>query len=61
MDLALAVPSSGKSRDQVVVLFNCGCLFIDKTVLGSPSGDGFQQADLNTAIKSFWRCIFVEI
>ena len=38
-----------------------GGLVIDKTARGSPSGDGSRQAGSNTAIESFWRCIFVEI
>ena len=41
--------------------FDFGELFIDKMALGSPSGDGSQQAGSNTATESFWRCIFVEI
>ena len=32
-----------------------------KTVQGSPWGDALQQKDSDAAIKSFWRCTFVEI
>ena len=42
-------------------LFKFGNLFMHKTVLGSAAGDGPQQAGLNTAIESFWRCILVEL
>ena len=43
------------------VFVDVGGLFINKTALGSPSGDGSQQAGLNAAIESFWRCEIVEI
>ena len=42
-------------------LFHFGGLFVDKTVRGSRSGDGPQQAGSNTAIESFLRCMLVEI
>ena len=42
-------------------IFDFGWLFIDKTVRSSPSCGGPQQADSNTTIESFYRCIFVEI
>ena len=61
MDRALAIPSSGNSWDKGGVVLNLGALFVNKTVPGSPSGDGSQHADSNTAIESFWGCIFVEI
>ena len=51
MDRALAVLSSGKSRDRECI--------IDKTVRGNLSGDGSQRAGSNTAIERFWRCICV--
>ena len=41
--------------------FDFGRLFISKTALVSPWGDGSQQAGSNTAIESFWRWKFVEI
>ena len=57
---ALAIHSSGKSRDQrVFILF--WRFFIDKTARSSASFDGSQLAGLNTAIESLWRCIFVDI
>ena len=34
---------------------------MDKTVRSSRWGDGSQLAGSNTAIESFWRCIFVEV
>ena len=64
MDRALAVNSSGKSRDipgPGGSFFDFGSLFMNKTVRSSPSGDGSQQAGSNAAIESFWRCIFVEL
>ena len=53
MHRAVAIPSSRKSLDGGVVFVDFGTLFISKTVQGSPSGDGSQQAGLNTAIESF--------
>ena len=53
MDRALAVSSYRKSQDGEVS-FDFGVLFVNKTALGSPSGDGSQQAGANTAIDSFW-------
>ena len=41
--------------------FDFGYLFIEKTARSSDSCDGSRQAVSNTAIESFWRCIFVEI
>ena len=61
MDGALAIHSSVKSQCGGGSLFYCGSLFTNKTALGSPSGDGPQQAGSNTASESFWRCLFVEI
>ena len=42
-------------------VFDFGCLFMDTMVQGSPRGDALQQADTGAAIKSFWRCKFVEV
>ena len=60
MDRALAVHSSGKSRDCGGVFFDWFSVFMDNTALGSPRGNGSQRAESNTAIESFWRCQSVE-
>ena len=59
MDRALAVPSSGKFRDQGL-FFQCWRPLYRQTLERS-SGDGSQQAGSNTAIKSFWRWTVAEI
>ena len=38
-----------------------GGLFLDKTCLRIPLGDGLQEAGSNTAVEKFWRGHFVEI
>ena len=49
------IPGSG------VYSSDFGSIFIDQTALGSRSCNGPQRAGSNTAIESFWRCIFAEI
>ncbi len=61
MDRALAVPSSGNSRDRKCIFVDFASPFIDNTVLGSGSGDGSRHAGSNTAIERFWRCQFAEM
>ena len=61
MDRALAVPGSGISRCRLKTFFFFWGIFIKKTVWSSPSCDVPQRAGWNTAIESFWHCIFVEI
>ena len=53
-------PTGAISRDSGGTFFDVGGLFIDEVVRWSSSGDGSQWAGSNTAIESFWRCIFVE-
>ena len=49
------IPGSGG------LFFDFGGLVMDKTALGSPPGDGSQQACSNTEIESFWRWKFGEM
>ena len=54
-------PNRGGIRGSGCIFFDFGGLFIEKTARSGPPCDGPSRAASNTAIESFWRCIFVEI
>ena len=57
---SLCTPTGAISWDRGY-FFDFGGFAIKKTVRSSASRDGSPWAGSNTAIESFWRCIFVEI
>ena len=54
-------PTGAASRDRGGSFFILVGFFIEKSARSSRSCDGPSWAASNTAIESFWRCLFVEI
>ena len=59
--LGPSYPDQGDIPGTGGTFFDSGGLFIDKLARSSAACDRSQQAASNTAIESFWRCIFDEI
>ena len=55
------VTPNRECQDQGGVVFYFGGFFIEKTDRSSAPCDGPSWVVSNTAIESFWRCLFVEI